>query len=154
MTEAFDILNWLSAKADPDLGHIEVRVFLPTGPARGVLSPLKGYVPNSELENLRRELANYYRSDWKIRWEVKHREDTEEWVLFGSQVTKSESKSEILAILTMRKNSLSVSGVMEALGTAESLADKEPAPRTGMPIFPKTKGSKYPPAAGMARLDK
>lgn len=149
MTEAVDILNWLSAKADPDLGHIEVRVFLPTGPGRGVLSPLKGYVPNSELENLRRELANYYRSDWKIRWEVKHREDTEEWLLFGS-----EPKSEILAILTLRKNSLSVSEVMEALGTAESLADKEPAPRTGMPIFPKTKSSKYPPAAGMAHLGK
>lgn len=152
MTEAVDILNWLaSAKAVPDLGHIEVRVHLPTGPGRGVLSPLKGYLPNSELENLRRELANYYRSDWKISWEVKHREDIEEWVLFGSQGT---NKNEVLAILTMRKNSLSVSGVMEALGTAESLADKEPAPRTGMPIFPKTKSSKYPPAAGMARIDK
>ena len=154
MTEPMDILNWLaSAKADPDLGLIEVRVFLPTGPGKGVLSPLKGYVPNSELENLSRELANYYRSDWKMKWQVKHHEDREEWELVGIW-KPTKATAQVLAILTIRKNSLSVSEVIEALGTAESLADKKPAPRTGMPIFPKTKSSKYPPAASMAHLKK
>jgi hypothetical protein len=139
MTEAVDILNWLaSAKANPDFGLIEVRVFLPTGPAKGVLSPLKGYVPNSELENLSRELANYYRSDWKLIWNSEKHEDREERKLVGTwKLTKATVQ--ILAILTIRKNSLSVSGVIEALETAESLTDKEPAPRKGTRIFPKTK---------------
>ena len=154
MTKATDILNWLSsAKTDPQYGHIEVRVLLPTGPGKGVLSPLTGYAPNSELESLKRELANYYRSNWKIRWDVTHRNELEEWALSGTWLGEGEYKK-TLAILTLQKNSLSVSDVMEALGTAESLADKEPAPRTGMPIFPKTKSSKYPPAASMAHLRK
>ena len=148
MTEAVDILNWLSsAKTDPQYGLIEVRVFLPTGPGKGVLSPLKGYTPNSDLENLRRELANYYRSDWKISWSVQHHEDREEWKLAGTW-KPTKATTQILAILTLRKNSLSVSDVMEALGTAESLADKEPAPRTGGPP-----PSTYP-AASMAHLRK
>jgi len=158
MTEAVDILNWIAQPvAGATEGLIEVRCFLQRG-SSGVFTPIGGFLPNSQLDQIKTDLCSWYESiGWSLTkyendwWKVNLQQSVSEHIVYELNGEHPEFGTKLLATLSIRQVSDTSAGIIEGL---KATYGGPPPPRTGMPIFPKTKSSKYPPAAGMAHLEK
>ena len=177
MTNAADILNWIT-QPQPEsglseglegLGLIEVRCFIQRGDS-GVFTPMGGYLPNSQLDQIKADLWSWYDSlGWSLTkyenegnindwWKVNLQQSVSEHIVFELHGEHSEFGTKELANLTLRKVSDTSAGIIEGL----ELSYKPPTgatSRKGGPPPSTYKGyyfssSPTPPAGSMAALRK
>jgi len=176
MTNAADILNWITqphsesglSEGLEGLGLIEVRCFIQRGDT-GVFTPIGGYLPNSQLDQIKADLWSWYDSlGWSLTkyenegnindwWKVNLQESVSEHIVFELHGEHSEFGTKELANLTLRKVSDTSAGIIEGL-EASYKPPTGAASRTGGPP-PSTYTGYYPPpkthpAGSMAALRK
>ena len=134
MVDAPDILNWITQPSEPsesetgfsDLGVIEVRCFIQRGDT-GVFSPIGGFLPNSQLDQIKEDLFSWYDSlgwllskhdnagninDW---WRVTLQEGVSQQITLDLYGEHSVFGARQLATLSIRQASDNSSGIIEAL---------------------------------------
>jgi len=165
MVDAPDILNWITQPSEPsesetgfsDLGVIEVRCFIQRGDT-GVFSPIGGFLPNSQLDQIKEDLWTWYDdlgwsltkhdnagniNDW---WKVTIHEGVSNNIffeLYGDHPHFGGTSKGVVATLTIRQASDNSSGIIEGL----KMSYKPPS-RTGGPppstTYPPKKPKKSP----------
>lgn len=144
MTEAVDILNWIAQPvAGATEGLIEVRCFLQRGDS-GVFTPFGGFLPNSQLDQIKTDLCSWYESiGWSLTkyenegniddwWEVSHQGI--QFINYALHGKHPKFGTKLIASLSIRQVSDTSAGIIEGLelsyGEPPSGAASRPSKKT------------------------